>query len=635
VIVWKYDSRLGFYVMTIVDIKRIRIRDFKRIERLDLDVSPITALVGGNTSGKSSVLQAAQLCISLLQAAFKKRTRDGSPRFAGSVSDEEVAFRPTQKILDLRRGHRATERNGFSIGFDCDYVDSKGVFLGDSFTLIIKRGRNANISLTIQGDKNLAALLAEGKESSSIFTPGLSGISTREELRTKGALNSGVMQGDANTYLRSLLFHLSESDDRETELESMGSSENIVDTSYRKWDSFCELLNEVYDDAKIIISHNPDSDRYVEIVVEHAGQKMPLDLASTGMLQVIQILAYACYFTPPLLLLDEPDAHLHADSQVKLFEALKVLVDRLNARVVLTSHSPQLIQQMNTSSETYICWMENGTQVELNSQKLPAVPMLMSLGALGIASKIFDNTTEVILLTEDSDTHLVEVLAKGNGAPENMAVLSYHGCENLKNAHHMAVLLKELRPTIQIFIHRDLDFRTDEEVEYERLVFEVWCESEKLTDVSEVFTSLNDVEHRFASVEHLVEKFADRERAELQECVNQAIAEKRDGFVTSLDKARSVIQNNLYEVPRKRKKPEWELAQLPTRGPSGGNLRPQLSTDPFPFELCHGKNLEKAVRQKLGALIGGDANAIKRQLHSTSGALGDSRWERAFIKTQL
>ena len=47
--------------MPTIDITKIVISEFKRIEDLELDVSPITALVGGNTSGKSSVLQASQL----------------------------------------------------------------------------------------------------------------------------------------------------------------------------------------------------------------------------------------------------------------------------------------------------------------------------------------------------------------------------------------------------------------------------------------------------------------------------------------------------------------------------------------------------------------------------------------------
>ena len=51
-------------------LDKIAINQFKRIETLEVELQPITALVGGNTSGKSSALQAAQLGVSILQAAF-------------------------------------------------------------------------------------------------------------------------------------------------------------------------------------------------------------------------------------------------------------------------------------------------------------------------------------------------------------------------------------------------------------------------------------------------------------------------------------------------------------------------------------------------------------------------------------
>lgn len=55
-----------------IKITKIVLKEFKKIEELDLELAPITALIGGNTSGKSSVLQGAQLCVSLLQAAFRR-----------------------------------------------------------------------------------------------------------------------------------------------------------------------------------------------------------------------------------------------------------------------------------------------------------------------------------------------------------------------------------------------------------------------------------------------------------------------------------------------------------------------------------------------------------------------------------
>jgi predicted ATPase len=627
-----------------IEVIKIKIVNFKRIELLELDVEPITAIVGGNTSGKSSVLQAAQLGVSLLQSAFRGRNRKGDPKFVGSVSDDEVFFHPTHHLLDLRRGGAATERDGFEIGFTCTITEHDTTAdtyseRPETVTIEVKRGKNANISIRLVGSRELAGLLAEGGISSSIFTPGLSGISTREELRTRGALASQAMQGDANTSLRSLVYHLFHDDaDCTAAVEDAWDAADwdndpIPSLPESKWKSFCTLLDEVYEGARLLVDHNEKTDQFIDIQVQYSGQLVPLDLASTGMLQVIQILAYACFFRPPLLLLDEPDSHLHADSQSKLFAALKGLTSTTNTRIVLASHSPQLIQEMNGQEGIHICWMEDGSKVILNGQKLPAIPLLMRLGALNLGAEAFNPTKTTILLTEDTKSELVRVFAEANGAQlENLAVLSYSGCENLGGARQLAILLKDLRPDVSIVIHRDRDFRTEPEMQFEAAQFLKWCDNQNVDGVSEIFTTFNDIEHKFASFEHIKCQFPDANDDAILACLTEAISEKRDDLVSSLDKAREVLQQKLYDTPRLRQKPEWTASGLPAhgRGQDGRSFRPASGTDPFSFDACHGKTIEKAVRQKVAAMIGGNFDAFISRLHSPSAALVDDRWHGQF-----
>jgi predicted ATPase len=620
-----------------VEITKIFINNFKRIQRLELDVQPITALVGGNTSGKSSVLQAAQLCVSLLQSAYRGINRRGEPQFVGSVSDDDVVFHPTHKILDLKHGGSATERKGFEIGFECLLTENEITETG-KFILEVKRGKNANISLRIDGDTRFAGLIAGDGASSSIFTPGLSGISIREELRTRGALAAGAMQGDANTYIRSLLYHLFEDYEGYTDEVSLEWSETdfnidpIDDLPDSKWKSFCMLLAEVYDGARLVVYHDQNKEQFLDIKINYDGQKIPLDLASTGMLQVVQILAYACYFNPALLLLDEPDSHLHADSQSKLLDALTGLTNRTRTRIVLASHSPQLIQEMNGQNDVKVCWMEDGAEVELNENKLPAIPLLMRLGALGIGSDVFDPQKNIILLTEDKKTDLVRIYAAANGAGKNVSIISYSGCDNLSGARRLGILLRDLRPDITVIIHRDRDYRTENELKFEEKQFSKWCQLNNVSGVIEIFTSMNDIEHMFSKPEHIKEVIPELSEEEIEKCIQLSIAENRDEFVTALDKARNVLQQRLYDTPRIRQKAEWRDAGLPLngKGPEGRSFRPALSTDPFPFEVCHGKKLEKAVRQKIAASIGGDFDEVLKKLHSQSKALSDPNWQGRF-----
>ena len=100
-----------------VRLDQITVRHFKRIEELTINLKPVTALIGRNTSGKSSALQAAQLGVSILQATLRRLHGDGTPDFAATVSNDAVLFRPTERLLDLRRGDPATQNLGFSITY--------------------------------------------------------------------------------------------------------------------------------------------------------------------------------------------------------------------------------------------------------------------------------------------------------------------------------------------------------------------------------------------------------------------------------------------------------------------------------------------------------------------------------------
>lgn len=188
-----------------IRLDQITVKQFKRIEALTIDLKAVTSLVGGNTSGKSSALQAGQLGVSILQAVLRGPRKDGIPDFAGTVANDAVLFRPTENLLDMRRGGPATQNLGYSItysGMDPETGAKKAI------TIEVRRGKNANIAITRIGDDDLAAVLADPDRPFSILTPGLSGIPIREEWRTKGAMDAAVMHVDANLYLRTVLDHL-------------------------------------------------------------------------------------------------------------------------------------------------------------------------------------------------------------------------------------------------------------------------------------------------------------------------------------------------------------------------------------------------------------------------------------------
>lgn len=610
-----------------IRLDKIIVNHFKQIESLEVDLQPITALVGGNTSGKSSALQAAQLGISILQAAFRRKA-SGRCEFEGTVANDAVLFRPTDRLLDLRRGLPATQTRGFSIAYCGVDIDTGA---GKQLTIEVRRGKNANIAITRTGDADLAEVLADPDRPFSILTPGLSGIPVREEWRTKGAMDAAVMHGDANLYLRTVLDHLFTRgldemaraawiQDREIALLPLGSG----------WQTFSTLLDRCYAGCRVIVDHNPQHDRHVKVEVEFSGSRVPLDMASTGMLQVIQIIAYTCFYAPPLLLLDEPDAHLHADSQGRLYDALKGVAAATGTRILFASHSPQLIQRLMYDSDAAVVWMSGGAKVPVDAAQRPAIPILMALGALSAGSDAFDPARPVILMTEDKLTQPVTVLAKANGAPDTLAVLSYNGCGNLPAARLLASMITDMRPDARIILHRDRDFRTEQEMQFELSTAEAERQRNGVDRVKEVFTPLNDVEHSFAQSAHLKAVFVELAPGLIDAAITDVTAHKRDDLVNAARVAREQIRVTLYEVPRKRGKPEWAASGMPNSAPSIQGFLPANGLTPVSFQHTHGKKLMDGLRPKIHHHIGGAAQASDARIYTVTEHLRTPTWMELF-----
>jgi predicted ATPase len=87
--------------------------------------------------------------------------------------------------------------------------------------------------------------------------------------------------------------------------------------------------------------------REIKIAVKR-GLEIDLYNASSSIKQLAPLLLYLRYRAKSgdFLVIDEPEMNLHPESQVKLLEALAILVN-LGVRVLLTTHSPYLMSHLN------------------------------------------------------------------------------------------------------------------------------------------------------------------------------------------------------------------------------------------------------------------------------------------------
>jgi predicted ATPase len=627
-----------------LDISRIEIKNFKKISSIKIDISPITALVGGNTSGKSSLIQAIQLATSIFQASGQDNALPHRIKFSKTLSDNDVGFRPTDRIIDLKNGKSATQNEGFdiiiysNIHSDARVHDTeskidtlKSITEKDqAVKLNVKRGKNANISIHVDVQNGfLKKNIIQRSKPLTFLSPGLSGIPLKEEWRTRAVIDFGAMHGDANLYLRSILDHLFKDDlsanEVKNQLYKWRSGCSISELTDSSWKVFSFLMDSCYPGIRIYVDHDPQVSRHVNITVNYSDNEQPLELSATGILQITQILAYSCYYKPPLLLLDEPDAHLHSDSQERLYTALKSLSDELGTKVILTTHSPQMVSRIMTHAENNIVWISDGTEHNIDKKDNKTIPFLMELGMMNFGSKIFDPNINTIILTEDTNTQFIEKLSKANGF-DGASIISYHGTQNFRGALELSAILLHDRPDLNIYVHRDRDYRTDSEILFENLRFNKFKSERNILNMHQIFTKFNDAEHDFCQKDHLIEVFRNElNYNDISNIINDTIENLQNEFSMDLFNGRRQISETIY-VERFKSSSLWKQAEMPATAPDPKSFL--KNGQPFPFDLCYGKKLFKQLKEEFRKKLNKDPNDITNMMIQPTKNLKIVSWHK-------
>lgn len=173
-------------------------------------------------------------------------------------------------------------------------------------------------------------------------------------------------------------------------------------------------------------------------------------MAGTGYLQIVQIFAYLLKFKPKLLLIDEPDAHLHASTQERLITALEQAASEFpDTQFLITTHSPSFVRACGES--TLVHWMDQG-QRRVESQE--TIKARMGWGALD---------KEAILFTEDEKvSHIKNIMRQWPSLDRRVLVWPTFGNSGLMSGQSISRLRSTLG--IPILVHRDRDFMSDNDI---------------------------------------------------------------------------------------------------------------------------------------------------------------------------
>lgn len=496
-------------------LSSISLVGFKSIETVRLELGRITVLVGPNNGGKSSCLQGLQFATSIAQSmdinGYKRiKKKDSEERkLASTLASHQLVYTPLNDVNSLARGGELHGRDG---GNPIQLILT-GETSDDSVRIEVKRGKNKNLSINVEGEKFFRVLKDPAKPY-SVMSPGLAGIPASEEYKSKGVVTRAAVRGDANSVFRNVLLQLKEKE--------------------KDWEWFQGALRKIFSNITVDVSFDTENGENISATVVLDGVSLPIDSSGTGVLQAIQILAYIGLYEPRILILDEPDSHLHPNNQRKLVNLLDEVTRDRGFQVLISTHSRPFIDALS-SVESKFVWVADGV---VKSDNFDMIQAFMDLGALDIADYLNGGATRHLILTEDENLSYIESIATASGITESIReIRPYNGVTKIRSAMELAKFIGEKSCGTRVYIHRDRDWLRGDDVEKE-------CKRIAAAGAIPFITRGTDLESHFLVPEHVASIYPGVSQSDAKDLVAEAISLAKDD---SIDKFYNTVSRDALE----------------------------------------------------------------------------------------
>jgi len=405
---------------------KLKVENFKKIASVDVPLADVNILVGTNGCGKSSIIQAVHLACCVMRQVERVDANKTS-----TVGVVELDYLPTDDYKTLGHGADWGNKKGSPASRVTFYFENQEGGQEEA-KCNLRSARNAGISITGSIPSSMTSLLRSKKKFFSAYIPGISGIPNKEEKKSKKIILKACSFGDSNVILRNALLLIKQDDPQNIKL-------------IEQW------VGEIIGPVSIDVGHNDDSDLFIHCSISMEGTTKPIELAGTGYIQLIQIFCYVLLFAPSILLIDEPDIHLHPHIQEKLVTVLAKVARERGIKILLTTHSPFIVR--GAPAGTNVCWLQEG---KIESQNRRLVEVALGWGAFG---------KKLIVISEDSDTSLLrKIIAQWPEIDRTVALYPGNGYANVPTPSQAKELSETLGGKFRILIHRDRDSLTCDEV---------------------------------------------------------------------------------------------------------------------------------------------------------------------------
>jgi predicted ATPase len=384
-------------------IKQVRISHFKRFgenESIDL-TGDVILLAGPNNSGKSTLLQAIAAWNLALRRWIAERGNRQSKRRISLTADEFTALplREMSLLWENRRTAVARKISGGKVtsearpiiitvtadGLNGDSWELSIEFLYASQKLIYAR------PIDINDPTKPSPVIPVGAERLNIVhIPPFSGLETEEPFRDIGIQNRLIGQGRPGEIVRNLLWDLWRQSDKSSWQKLVQDIKHLFQY---------ELLPPAYGAAQpfIVCEYRPAS---------QSGNRPPkLDIANagSGFHQTLLLLAFFYAKPATVLLLDEPDAHLHFILQREVFNHLRAVAAERRCQLIVATHAEALLD--STEATDILSFFNKPHRLQTRQQLTDLRSALHRLSSTDMLQA--DHVGAILYVEDESDAKIL------------------------------------------------------------------------------------------------------------------------------------------------------------------------------------------------------------------------------------
>jgi len=322
-------------------LTRIRIKNFKKFDEVDIELGKTVVLIGPNNSGKTTALQALALWDIGLKRWNEKRQSKTSPeeQLGVTINRKDLTSTPVPEanllwrdlnVRDLKKKEGkilsqnvrieitvdgVSEGKSWSRGFEFDYANEESLYCRP-------------LRLTNDESQQRISASVKAADIKMAFLPAMSGLAAVEPRWEPGRINVLLGEGQTAQVLRNLCYQIYENRDSKAD-----------------WEDFADHIKKLFGITLLPPQYIKERGEITMAYRELSGIQFDLSSSGRGLQQTLLVLAHLYANPQTVLLLDEPDAHLEVLRQRQIYRLLTEVAEKQGSQVIAASHSEVVLNE--------------------------------------------------------------------------------------------------------------------------------------------------------------------------------------------------------------------------------------------------------------------------------------------------